>query len=81
MEKTMTHYDYISIEERAHQLRAEEMQRIHGIVCERLGCGCTKLCTITLVVLTALSEAIRPFFSWNPRARSTRRSTGNFRAA
>lgn len=77
----MTHYDYISIEERAHRLRAEEMQRIHGIVCERLCCGCKKLCSITLVVLTALSEAIRPFFSWNPRARSTRRATGNFRAA
>ena len=77
----MTHQDFVSIEERAHQLRAEEMQRIHGVVCERLGCGCKQLCSMMLIVLTALSEAIRPFFSWNPRAKSTRRSHGNFRAA
>ncbi len=77
----MTHNDYFAIEERAHQLRAEEMQRIHGVVCRHLGCKCKQFGKVMLVVLTALSETIRPFFSWNPRGKSTRRSPGRFRAA
>lgn len=77
----MTRLSIITIEEQANQLRAEEMRRVHGLVCARLGGGCRQLCTVVLFVLTAISEGLRPFFSWNPRARNSRKTPAGYGVA
>jgi hypothetical protein len=81
MEMKMNRQSIITITEQAHQLRAEEMQRIYGILYAKLGVGSCKLCTLTLVALTAFSEVLRPIFSWVPRHRRGNGSRTSFGAA
>lgn len=76
----MNHRSVITITEQAHQLRAEEMQRICGVLCAKLGAGSCKLCSLTLVALTAFSEVLRPIFSWVPRHRRGSRSRTSYGA-
>jgi hypothetical protein len=57
-----------AIEQKARQLRAEEMQRIEGIFSERIGLYGKLLAGTVLTGAIALTELVRPLFSWNPRA-------------
>lgn len=61
--------DIIEIERYARQLRAEEMQRLEGIFADRLRLLALLLGNTLLSLLEAVSEKIRPLFSWNPQAR------------
>jgi hypothetical protein len=57
-----------AIEQKARQLRAEEMQRIEGIFSDRIGLYGKLLAGTVLTGAIALTELVRPLFSWNPRA-------------
>lgn len=61
--------DIIAIERYARQLRAEEMQRLQGVFAKRLGLLAVLLGNTLLSLLEALSETVRPLFSWNPQHR------------
>jgi hypothetical protein len=61
--------DIIAIERFARQLRAEEMQRLQGVFAERLGLLAVLFGGTLLSLLEALSERLRPLFSWNPQHR------------
>jgi hypothetical protein len=61
--------DIPAIERHARQLRAEEMQRLQGVLAERLGLYGLLLARSLLVVLEVASEWLRPWFSWNPQRR------------
>ncbi len=56
------------IEQNARKLRAEEMQRIQGLMLARLGLYFRLLSASGLAALAALTESVRPLFSWNPQA-------------
>ena len=64
----MSPIDIAAIERRARQLRAEEMRRINGLFAERLCVMGRLLAATAFAGLLAVAEAIRPLFSWNPRA-------------
>lgn len=75
----MNSIDIPTIEKRARQLRAAEIQRINGIFAER---------TLLLVRLAAGSLAtgvlaigalLQPLFSWNPRAQKAHSEQGEVR--
>ncbi len=59
-----------AIEQEARKLRAEEMQRIHGLVSARLRLYGQLLVATALPGLVAVSEALRLLFSWNPQERT-----------
>lgn len=61
------------IERRAHQLRAEEMQRIHAAMSARTCKYCQWIASALLAGLAAISEILRPLFSWNPQTPVSRR--------
>lgn len=55
------------IEQNARRLRAEEMQRIQGLMLARLGLYFRLLAASALSAVDALGESVRPLFSWNPQ--------------
>lgn len=60
-EEIMDSIQMAEIEQYAGELRAQEMQRIAGLIGTAVGAG-----------LVAFSELLRPLFSWNPqREKST----------
>jgi len=58
-----------AIEQEARKLRAEEMQRVQGLVSVRLRLYGRLLGATALSGLAAVSKLLRPLFSWNPQAR------------
>ena len=60
-----------AIEQQARRLRAEEMQRIQGLVSTRLGLYARLLGATGLSGLVAVGEILRPLFSWNPQERAS----------
>lgn len=64
----MERIDIIAIEQQARRLRAEEMQRLGGIVGERLHLTGRLLAASLGAGLTAIGNALRQLFSWNPQA-------------
>lgn len=64
----MSPIDIAAIERRARQLRAEEIRRINGLFAERLCVMGRLLAATAFTGVLAVAEAIRPLFSWNPRA-------------
>lgn len=59
--------DIAAIEQQARQRRAEEMQRIQGLVSIRLRLYGQLMGASLLTGLIVLAEALRPLFSWNPQ--------------
>ena len=63
----MNPIDIPAIEQQARRLRAAEIQRVNGLFVERARLV-AKLAAESLAVgAVAVSEALRPMFSWNPR--------------
>lgn len=63
------------IEQNARRLRAEEMQRIQGLMLARLGLYFRLFAASSLSAMAALGESVRPLFSWNPQADTVRTAT------
>lgn len=63
----MDYIDIIAIERQARHLRAEEMRRLSGILATRSSLVLGLMGRSLAVLGRALSEALRPLFSWNPR--------------
>jgi len=61
--------DIVKIEREARQLRARELQRINGLIAARLGLYGQLLAATAQSALAAVSESLRPLFSWNPKNR------------
>ena len=59
------------IEQNARRLRAEEMQRIQGLMLARLALYFRLLAASALYAVAALGESVRPLFSWNPQLPAT----------
>lgn len=59
--------DIAAIEQQARALRAAEIQRVQGLFAEQAGVLAHLAAGTALAAVTALGEAIRPFFSWNPQ--------------
>ena len=59
------------IEQNARRLRAEEMQRIQGLMLARLALYFRLLAASALSAVAALGESVRPLFSWNPQLPAT----------
>jgi hypothetical protein len=66
-----------AIEQEARRLRAEEMQRVQGLVSARLALYARLLGATALSGLMAVSESLRPLFSWNPQERASDAVAGN----
>ncbi len=66
-----------AIEQQARQLRAEEMQRIQGLVSARMRLYARLLGATALSGLVAASESLRPLFSWNPQERTSGTEAGS----
>lgn len=64
--------DIAAIERHARALRAQEIQRLHGLFAERLSLYAVLLGHSLLGALGALADGLRPAFSWNPQAFSAR---------
>jgi hypothetical protein len=64
----MSPIDVSKIEQQARRLRAEEIQRIQGLMQARLGLYFRLLAASVLSVLNVLAESVRPLFAWNPQA-------------
>ena len=60
--------DIPAIERHARALRAQEIQRLHGLFAQRLSLYAVLLGHSILGLLGFLAESLRPVFSWNPRA-------------
>jgi hypothetical protein len=56
------------IEQEARRLRAEEIQRIQGLMQARIGLYFRLLAASGLSALAVLAESVRPLFAWNPQA-------------
>lgn len=65
----MNPIDIVRIEQEARQLRAQELQRIEGLIAARVALYGRLLAGSALSALAALGESLRPLFSWNPKAR------------
>ncbi len=61
--------DIIAIEQHARQLRAEEMQRLQGLLAERIRLLALLAGGTLLSLMEAVGEILRPLFSWNPQRR------------
>lgn len=68
-ETIMSPIDLAAIERQARQLRAEEMQRIRGLVSARLNLYGQLLGATARSGLAAVGKTVRPLFSWNPQTR------------
>jgi len=66
-----------AIEQQARRLRAQEMQRIQGLIAERLRVYGRLLGATLLSGLAAVADSLRPLFSWNPQARGARTAVGS----
>ena len=58
--------DIAVIVQRAKELRAEEMRKLEGMVATRLRIYFLLLKSTLGALLHAISEFMRPLFSWNP---------------
>lgn len=61
--------DIVAIEQHARQLRAEEMQRLEGLLAERIRLLALLAAGTLLSLVEGAGEIIRPVFSWNPQHR------------
>lgn len=64
----MSNLDIAKIEQQARRLRAEEMQRIHGLFVARLQVYGRLLGGSLATGLTTIGRSLRSLFSWNPQA-------------
>lgn len=64
----MSPIDIVAIEHQARRLRAQEIQRIQGLVAARVRVYLGLLGATALSGLTAAGKALRPLFSWNPQS-------------
>lgn len=64
------------IEQQARKLRAEEMQRLQGLMLARVGLYFRLLAASSLAALAVLAESVRPLFSWNPQASAVQAAAG-----
>ncbi|MCX7165145.1 MAG: hypothetical protein NTV11_02585 [Rhodocyclales bacterium] len=64
----MSPIDITKIEREARQMRAEEMQRIEGVIAARLQVYGQLLGATALSGLAAIGKSLRALFSWNPQA-------------
>ena len=62
----MAPIDIPAIEEQARKLRAAEIQRINGLFAERARLVASLAAESLGVAAKAMSDALRPLFSWNP---------------
>lgn len=60
--------DIPAIEQQARQMRAEEMQRIEGLISARLRVYGGLLAGTLMSALAAIGRSLRSQFSWNPQA-------------
>lgn len=65
----MSPIDIPAIEWQARQLRAQEMQRIQGLISARLHLYGQLLVKTASTGLAAIGSGLRHLFSWNPQAR------------
>jgi hypothetical protein len=70
-ESIMSPINVSKIEQNARRLRAEEMQRIQGLMLARLALYFRLLAASALSAVAALGESVRPLFSWNPQLPAT----------
>jgi hypothetical protein len=68
-ELIMSPSDITAIERQARQLRAQEMQRILGLIAAHLRLYGQLLVSTALLGLAAIGSGLRLVFSWNPQAR------------
>lgn len=61
-----------AIEQEARRLRAEEMQRVSGLVSARLRLYGQLIGASALSGLIAVGEILRPLLSWNPQDKTSR---------
>ena len=62
----MAPIDIPAIEEQARKLRAAEIQRMNGLFAERARLVASLAAESLGVAAKAMSDALRPLFSWNP---------------
>ena len=73
----MSYLNVSDIERQARLLRAQELQRIEGIISARLVVYARLLVSSAASGLQTVSKTLRPLFSWNPGdARSGSRASG-----
>jgi hypothetical protein len=70
MELMMYPIDIPAIERQARELRAAEIQRMDGLFAERTQLLTRLVANSVLAGAQAISEMLRPLFSWNPQDRS-----------
>ncbi|OHC65859.1 MAG: hypothetical protein A3H93_17435 [Rhodocyclales bacterium RIFCSPLOWO2_02_FULL_63_24] len=64
----MSPIDIVKIEQEARRLRAEELQRISGLMSERAALYGRLLAATLAAGLKTVGKNLRPLFSWNPQA-------------
>lgn len=69
----MLHSDFVEIEQRAGELRTEEIQHINGFMFKRMRVSGQLMSSMLLTILEFISELLRPLFSWNPQTPASRR--------
>lgn len=69
----MNPLDICQIERQAHQMRAEEMGRLQGLLVKRLGVYVQQLAGSALHA----GNALQPLFSWNPQDSTSRRASAD----
>lgn len=65
----MAPIDYPSYERRARELREQEMRRLEAVAAERMKVYFALFGETAAHALYALSEMLRPLFSWTPERR------------
>ncbi|MDD5250526.1 MAG: hypothetical protein PHY45_16220 [Rhodocyclaceae bacterium] len=68
----MAPIDIPALEQRARDMRAEELRRLEGVFLERMRVYARLLGASLLLLLEFVSEALRPLFSWTGRRPSAR---------
>ncbi len=71
----MSPLNIAKIEQEARQLRAEEMQRISGLISARLLQYGQLLAATGKTGLVAVATSLRPLFAWNPQAPTSQKNT------
>jgi hypothetical protein len=67
-ESKMQPIDIPSIEQQARELRAAEIHRVHDLFAKQAEVVGHLATASTLAGLNAVSQMLRPLFSWNPQA-------------
>ncbi len=62
----MTHIDSVAIEQHARRLRAQEMQRVQGLMSKQMKLYGHLLAATVLQAMIAVSDGLFKLFSWNP---------------